>query len=341
MDDNSPIIFIVGNSRSGTTMLGRVFGNHTLVHTFGELHFFEMLVNAETVSNRLPWPEERRIALLERLLTTSRVGFFTKVVQGQYRETAVSILKATKGEDPVSAYKAFLYFETTRNSKVIPCEQTPRYLFFIKEILQAFPEAFFINIIRDPRDVLLSQKNKWRRRFLGAKNIPMIEAFRAWANYHPYTVSQLWLSAVRTAKRFEHTPRFISIQFETLLNQPKSTVQSLCEFTGLVFESEMINVPQVGSSTGFDEPVKKGIDRKHIGKWRKGGLSLFETAICQHITAEEMALFNYELEPVSLSKWNIPLSTVSLIFKTALSFLLNLNRTRNLKETIQRRLGGG
>ena len=33
-------VFIVGNSRSGTTMMSRVFGNHPKIHAFNELHFF-------------------------------------------------------------------------------------------------------------------------------------------------------------------------------------------------------------------------------------------------------------------------------------------------------------
>ena len=33
-------VFIVGNSRSGTTMMSRVFGNHPEIHAFNELHFF-------------------------------------------------------------------------------------------------------------------------------------------------------------------------------------------------------------------------------------------------------------------------------------------------------------
>jgi len=37
-------IFIVGNSRSGTTMLARILGNHDNVFTFHEIHFFEQLV---------------------------------------------------------------------------------------------------------------------------------------------------------------------------------------------------------------------------------------------------------------------------------------------------------
>ena len=37
------MVFVVGNSRSGTTMMGRILGNHPDVYTFGELHFFGQL----------------------------------------------------------------------------------------------------------------------------------------------------------------------------------------------------------------------------------------------------------------------------------------------------------
>jgi hypothetical protein len=65
-------------------MLGRVFANHSLVHTFGELHFFEQQVDAQTIRAPTFWPRERVVTLLERLLTSSREGFFRKVTSGRY-----------------------------------------------------------------------------------------------------------------------------------------------------------------------------------------------------------------------------------------------------------------
>ncbi|WP_263786843.1 sulfotransferase [Salinibacter grassmerensis] len=35
--------FVVGSSRSGTTMMGRILGRHPAVYTFHELHFFEQM----------------------------------------------------------------------------------------------------------------------------------------------------------------------------------------------------------------------------------------------------------------------------------------------------------
>ena len=38
---NTQQIFIVGSSRSSTTMMGRILGNHNQIFTFKEIHFLE------------------------------------------------------------------------------------------------------------------------------------------------------------------------------------------------------------------------------------------------------------------------------------------------------------
>lgn len=333
------LIFIVGNSRSGTTMLGRILGNHAQVFTFGEIHFFEHLIDSETITKKSAWPEERCLTLLERLLTTARDGFFTKVEPGKYRGDAVRIFSDAKGYDPVSIYYAFLLAESAKHGKTIPCEQTPRYLFFVQEILEAFPEAVVINVVRDPRDVLLSQKNKWRRRFLGARNIPITEAVRAWANYHPYTIARLWVSAVGAASRYLEHPRFISVRYEDLLSEPEKTVRALCVLAGLDYSVKLLEVPQVGSSSGMDKPDKRGIDASRTGGWRKGGLTSTELTICERVCGEEMRRMGYESENISTATWRYWLSMGGFIVKVTLALALNLRRTRNLRETLRRRLG--
>lgn len=332
-------IFVVGNSRSGTTMLGRVLDKHSSIYTFGELHYFEQEVDSATIRLRPTWTQEQLLAMLERLLTKSRDGFFTPVTPGKYRDLAQRVLSTSANADPISAYEAFLHFETESLGKQIPCEQTPRYLFFVAEILEAFPDALVINMVRDPRDVLLSQKNKWRRRFLGARNIPLREAFRAWANYHPYTIAKLWVAAVRMAKRHEQHVRFISIRFEDLLSQPEVTVRKLCDFLSIDFQSPMLEVPQVGSSAGQDQPDKLGIVSTRSNAWLQGGLSRTEVDICQRAAHIEMAKNGYEIADMdgsALKRWA---SMVQFVVKGFMALVLNLGRTRNLRETLRRRLG--
>ena len=332
------VLFIVGNSRSGTTMLGRVFGRNSAFYTFGELHFFEHQIEAVAVQNRVSWPRQQLLVLLERLFTTERKGFFVSVTAGEFFEEASLLLGEMESGDPVKVYESFLRYETERSGKKVPCEQTPRYLFFVKEILQAFPDARVINMVRDPRDVLLSQKHKWRRRMLGAKNIPVREAIRAWANYHPYTISRLWLAAVRTADRYVDDPRFKSIRFEDLLVDPEELLRDLCAFVEVPFEESMLAVQQVGSSTGVDRPDRLGIEAGRAAAWRKGGLTPTEIDICQRVAGAAMTKHGYIVEPVGASTLRRYVSMLQFGLKGALALVLNLKRTRNLRETLKRRL---
>lgn len=338
MKNSNKIIFIVGNSRSGTTMLGRILDNHSSINTFGELHFFENQLDAITVRKRSKWPNKKIIILLHRLLTSSRDGLFSRVIPDKYKQEVENIVKFNSIEDPMSAYEIFLKQETLRKGKTIACEQTPRYLFTAVEILEALPQSRMINMIRDPRDVLLSQKNKWRRRFLGAKNIPLYEAFRAWVNYHPYTIARLWVSAVTVAHNLENHECFKSIYFEDLLKKPEEVVREICKFTEIEFEPSMLSVPQVGSSTGMDKPDQIGIDGSRIGGWRKGGLSELELGICQRVAATEMNRLGYNMEPVVISIWLRWFSMLTFSFKISVALLLNIKRSKNIIQSIRRRL---
>ena len=174
-------IFIVGSSRSGTTMMGRILGNHTNIFTFKELHFFgDIWVN----NNDKKLNRDEQVQLLSRLFCIQDRGIFNQNNFTEFKTKSEKIL-AQDISSPLKIYELFLTTISKKNSSSISCEQTPKNLYYLEEILDFFPEAKVINLVRDQRDVLLSQKNKWKRRFLGAKSIPLIEAIRSFVNYHP------------------------------------------------------------------------------------------------------------------------------------------------------------
>ena len=79
------------------------------------------------------------------------------------------------------------------------------------------------------RDVLLSQKRKWKRRFLGGTDLPIKESFRDWINYHPITISRIWHTAVSAADRFSNNDNVLLVYFEQLLANPETTVEKICK----------------------------------------------------------------------------------------------------------------
>nr|WP_239017338.1 sulfotransferase [Seongchinamella sediminis] len=226
------------------------------------------------------------------------------------------------------------YYEKNR---LIACEQTPRYLFATREILRAYPDARIINMTRDPRDVLLSQRSKWKRRFLGGSSIPVGEAIRAWCNYHPWLVSRLWKSCVEYADAIDDR-RFMSLRFEDLLAKPEREIKKICRFIGIEFESNMLKVPQMGSSSGDDSPNKKGIDTGRAEVWRIRRIRRSERLLCEWICKDQMANLNY-VDYLNDGRFSpsLILPLMILPVKVVLALPLNVRRFPKLAHSLKRR----
>ncbi len=336
------MLFVVGNSRSGTTMMGRILGNHPDVFTFGELHFFGQLWSPAIASNINLSDAEQ---LVSKLLCLQREGYRTHGNSNSHLEEARTFCKvfSTHTISPEEIFSKFLLHEADLHGKSIPCDQTPRNIFYVNEILTSYPECRIINMIRDPRDVLSSQKQKWKRRFLGGSDMPIKESFRDWINYHPITISKIWNTAVTAGDRYVYNDRFITIYFENLLVNPEDTVSRICEFIGIRYNSKMLLVPQVGSSVNTDRPEQMGINPKRAGKWNKNRLkeselNSAELYFCQIINEKLMKKHNYELISFFPNLILILVYLFSFPLKLISAFIYNLDRIKNIRETLKRRL---
>ena len=332
-----PYLFVVGNSRSGTTMMGRILNNHPLVHTFPELHFFEQLWSGKDKGKVLSNEEAVKLAAL--LLNISEEGYFAKKNPAKYEAEAKQVVSKIPASDlsAVKIFGAVIESESRKYSKQFPCDQTPQNVFYIGEILEAFPDTRFINMVRDPRDVLLSQKRKWKRRFLGGTHATWYETIRAWTNYHPLTISKLWNSAIRAGQRVKDS-RVITVQFESLLKDPDQTISNICGFIGIPFSPQMKEVPHVGSSSGQDKRDVKGINKERAQSWSKGGLNKTEIWFCQRTCKNDMEALGYSTEKISPNPISIAWYYAIFPFKLAFAILLNLHRMKNIAETIKKRL---
>ena len=85
-----------------------------------------------------------------------------------------------------------------------------------REILELFPEAKLINMVRDPRDILLSQKKRWKR-FWRPEQKMLELSVRTWMNYHPISPSRLWNAAVSAAGRARNERQILSVRYEDII----------------------------------------------------------------------------------------------------------------------------
>jgi len=195
---------------------------------------------------------------------------------------------------PLAVYGEFLAADARRRGGAIGCDQTPRNVFYIHDILEAFPDARVINMVRDPRAVLLSQKNKWRRRSLGESALPRSEVVRSWSNYHPLVTARIWKGAVDAADAIDD-PRLLTVRFEDLLTDGERQVAAVAAHCGIEFTTDMLDVPKESSSLASDDPDARGLRGEVAEAWRtQGGLSDAEVALCESVAGDAMRRHGYE-----------------------------------------------
>jgi len=327
-------IFIVGSSRSGTTMMGRILGNHQSVFTFKELHFFGTIWTNNSNSNL---DRKQQIDLLSRLLCIEKNGLFQQDNISDFNDRASTILANKNVSNPLSIYELFLAEITSDNKCFIACDQTPKNIYYLNEILSYFPNAKVINMVRDQRDVLISQKNKWKRRFLGASAIPLSEAIRSYINYHPILSAKIWNSSLECTEKFTNNSRVRLVRFEDLLVEPIRIVKELCEFLEIEFYQEMLNVPVIGSSTQQDLKNQFLIDSSKKEKWKNGGLNSAEIYLSQLVSNSMMQKFKYDVEKFRFPPILTLFYLISFPIKLIFAFILNVKRMGNIVEVIKKR----
>lgn len=327
-------IFVLGNSRSGTTMLARILGMGPEAADLRELHFIEQMVTGEDFTSTTTLPIETTSKLASRLLSVIRDGYFHSTDTAKYTEDAQKIVTADMTYPAV--FEAVRMAEAQRLGKTVPIDQTPRNVFYIDAILNAYPDARVVCMVRDPRDVCLSQKGKWRRRFLGA-DIPLAEALRSWANYHPFVTAKIWAGAVRAGNAAAHDPRVLEVRFEDITANPEAVIRRTCDHCDLTFTADMLNVDQVGSSDRRDETGKKGVDASRVGTW-EAALSGAEISICEAVVGDLLMENGYHLSSKKGATLSRVLWMAALPFKLGLSLALNLRRVRNIVSWARKRL---
>ena len=330
-------IFIVGSSRSGTTMMGRILDNHKDIFTFQEIHFFGWHAFKKNMYSVLEYPDAA--ILLSKLFAIQEYGIFNQKDFEKFNDKSEKILYGRNELTLIEVYRIFLKSITNENKCKISCEQTPKNVYYIQEILDYFPNAKVIHMVRDVRDVILSQKRKWRRRFLGAIKIPLSEAIRSYFNYHPITTSKVWSSAVSHGNMFEDNPRVFKIRFEDILKNPEDKIIETCNFLGIEFNKKMVDISNIGSSNSIDKDNDLGLDASKIGKWKIGGLKKSEIYLSQVLTKDVMSKNGYTLVKFIIPPVFSIFHYITLPIKGLCAILLNINRIVNLKEYLKNLLG--
>ncbi len=263
-------IFIVGAPRSGTTLFQYMLRSHPNISLpTGESHFFiPLLRNAESFGDLSEKQNIRKVleAMYQQsadFLDTDLHGIsfdIDRLTEEFYTEKRTSIKQIFAGIFEKNA---------AGENKQRWGDKTPYYVLHMKTILEIFPGAQFIHIIRDGRDCALSMFN--RKHDFGVYNT--FFAAKYWEIY-------IELGREMGAKLGPSV--YKEIRYEDLLKTPQDVVKGVCEFLNEPYSDSLINFKKSGEA-GKTPLLQKPISGDNAEKWRtamsQGQISIFERAV--------------------------------------------------------------
>jgi hypothetical protein len=137
-------------------------------------------------------------------------------------------LRALRPFNSPDAARAFYGAYAARHGKPRYGDKTPRYVTRMKRIAGALPEARFVHVIRDGRDVLLSL-NKRLVELRDSEPVP-VERF-----------ARRWRRRVKNAHRAELGDRYMELRYEDLVTDTEATLRRVCERIELDFDPVMLS----------------------------------------------------------------------------------------------------
>ncbi|MEP0007273.1 MAG: sulfotransferase [Balneola sp.] len=167
------------------------------------------------------------------------------------------------------------FFGKNQNAKVIG-DKTPGYLMHIDLLLKHFKNAKVIHIVRDPRDCSYSVAHAWGRSYLRA--------------------ADRWKRGVECVRKSKciNNENFLLIHFEELLENPQKKLTKVCDFIGVEFNEEMINLQKstenLGEAKGYIG-IKQDNKNKFKTKFTNKQLRKIES-----IVKPELLYYGYKLE---------------------------------------------
>ncbi|HED66111.1 MAG TPA: sulfotransferase [Planctomycetes bacterium] len=270
-------VFIVGFPRSGTTwvmlLLARLPGVSVLQQA-GLFHALEGLDRwwgaSHRFSNGAPEPNRSTDEILDR-------EDYRRLV----RPVADHVFQAIAAETP--------------GTEVV-VEQTPENLQFHDEILELFPDAYFLHVVRDPRDAACSMRR----------------AARSWDNDfpgRPIHIARRWVEYANRARTLaSKTKRFHSVRYEDLLERGPEELARIASWMGLeLSDADCVEAVEACSLRRLKDQEAERVPNGFFGKgqsgaWR-GELSRSDLRILEYVLGDELEAAGYVRDhPRSRSK---------------------------------------
>lgn len=264
-------IFIGGCGRSGTSLVQKILAAHSKIiggPEFDHTKDIFQLYGRMTASGSL-----------------QRQAFFydKEYLDQAFNNFYATLLKPVFRKKPEARYVS---------------EKTPANICVADTLLEVFPDSFFVNVVRDGRDVLVSHRDVKHRHRNGA--------FRGieWTTLGIANVWNFSISKYRTiVGRHEFDNRVYTVRFEELVRNPEKALTGLFALLELKMEEKLLRPEELASESSLKllddiwytrEMYNQKLDPQKIGRWKKE-LPPVQKKMANLLMANNLSYLGYEV----------------------------------------------
>ncbi len=277
--------FVVGAPRSGTTLLRLMLDSHPEIAIPAETQFYPALLAVSEGSD--DWLEPALAAI---------TGCHS---WGDYRMNAAAFEHRVRMSKPAGrgdVLRTFYRTYAARFGKHAWGDKFPGNVLNMNRIAQLLPEARFLHIIRDGRDVAASLREMW---------------WRPGDSYQECIA--LWAGRIRVAReQAASTLPYREIRYESLVHDPRGVLAEVCAFIEFPYDDAMLTyhhraherhdeiadwnfqgrlIPR-HELIGVHSATQTAPTEERIGRWRSE-MSAADLAECERVAGDVLAELGY------------------------------------------------
>ena len=209
-------------------------------------------------------------------------------------------------------------------------DKTPAYIAHVDRLAAIWPDARFVVLVRDGRDVALSVMKVP----FGANNV--------WA------AARSWAGAVRQGRdaAARYPGRVLEIRYEDLVTNPEQEIATTCNFLGLEYSPDMLAIEHTDRSKVVEDQaawftnVWAGITTAAVGKWRTE-LTPRQVEVFESVAGNELRALGYETSSGASSQALVPVYAAHDAAMRGVNFVrlrLVQERGREVRHVLRRKL---
>jgi Sulfotransferase family len=254
----TPIVFIVGCGRSGTTLLRSLINSHPNIIAALECHF--ILFMYPRFGKIKHWTRENILQFIDALYSIKK---FSRWLIDREQLTKELLAVTELAEYSLLCKMVYYQMRKSKEKTMLMVDKNPIYSLFIKRLVRIYPESKFIHIVREPKDCINGHLKKFHY-----KNTFFLAWY--WRRFN---------TSIESGKQ-KSPGKFLIIKYENLVRDTEQTMRDLCDFFHLPFDNrilqnsfpEMIHLYKDNVFEKFKtnhEGLLLPVNDSNIGKWEK------------------------------------------------------------------------